>query len=79
MRTRIAKWGNSLGLRIPKAFTSDAGLNAGDEVELTIEGGRILITPVGKDYRLAELVDRITADNRHDETDWGRPVGTETW
>ncbi|MEE8060368.1 MAG: AbrB/MazE/SpoVT family DNA-binding domain-containing protein [Gemmatimonadales bacterium] len=79
MRTRIAKWGNSLGLRIPKVFTSDAGLSAGDEVELTIEGGRILITPVGRDYRLGELVDRITADNRHDETDWGRPVGTETW
>ena len=79
MRTRIAKWGNSLGLRIPKAFTSDAGLTAGDEVELTIEGGRILITPVERDYRLGELVDGITDANRHDETDWGQPVGTEVW
>jgi len=79
MRTRIAKWGNSLGLRIPKAFTSDAGLGDGDEVELTIEDGRIVISPVGREYRLGELVDRITPDNRHDESDWGRPVGTETW
>jgi antitoxin MazE len=79
MRTRIAKWGNSLGLRIPKAFTADAGLTDGAEVEITLEGGRILITPVGKEYRLGELVDRITKDNRHDETDWGRPVGNEVW
>jgi antitoxin MazE len=79
MRTRIAKWGNSLGLRIPKAFIADAGLADGDEVEITLEGGRIVITPVGKDYRLGELVDRITSDNRHDESDWGRPVGNEVW
>ena len=58
MRTRIAKWGNSLGVRIPKAFTADAGLADGDGVEITLEGGRIVITPVGKDYRLGELVDR---------------------
>ncbi len=79
MRTRIAKWGNSLGVRIPKAFTADAGLTDGDGVEITLEGGRIVITPVGKDYGLGELVDRITSDNRHDETDWGRPAGNEVW
>ncbi len=79
MRTRIAKWSNSLAMRIPKPFTADAGLADGDEVEITLEGGRIVITPVGKDYRLGELVDRITSDNRHDETDWGRPVGNEVW
>lgn len=79
MRTRIAKWGNSLAMRIPKPFTADAGLADGDEVEITLEGGRIVITPVGRDYGLGELIDRITADNRHDETDWGRPVGNERW
>ena len=44
-----------------------------------MEGGRIVITPVGKDYRLGELVERITSDNQHDETDWGHPVGKEVW
>ncbi len=79
MRTRIAKWGNSLGLRIPKAFIADAGLADGDEVEISLEGGRIVITPVGKDYGLGELVDGITRENRHDERDWGPPVGNEVW
>lgn len=79
MRTRIARWGNSLGLRIPSAFIKDAGLQDGDEVEITLEGGRIVVTPIGKNYRLGELVEGITSDNRHDETDWGRPVGNEIW
>ena len=79
MRTRIAKWGNSLGLRIPKAFIADAGLADGDEVEISLEGGRIVITPVGREYRLGELVDGITSENRHDERDWGPPVGNEVW
>ena len=28
---------------------------------------------------LDELVDAITLENRHDETDWGAPVGREAW
>lgn len=79
MRTRISKWGNSLAIRIPKAFTADAGLEDGDQVEITMESGCIVITPVGLDYRLGDLVEKITRENRHDETDWGRPVGNETW
>lgn len=79
VRTHVSKWGNSLAVRIPKAFTADAGLEAGDQVEITLEGGRIVITPVGREYRLGELVDGITADNRPAETDWGPPVGDEVW
>jgi len=29
MRTRIQRWGNSLGLRIPKSFAEEAGVEAG--------------------------------------------------
>jgi antitoxin MazE len=28
---------------------------------------------------LDELVERITPENRHDETDWGEPEGREVW
>lgn len=79
MRTRIAKWGNSLGLRIPKVFIADSGLGDGAEVEVTLEGGRIVITPLGRHYPLGELVEGITPENRHGETDWGRPTGNEVW
>jgi len=79
MRTRISKWGNSLGVRIPKAFAAEVGLEDGTPVDISVSGGRIVVTPVGREYQLEELVDGITAENRHTETDWGHPVGAEVW
>jgi len=32
MQTKVQKWGNSLGLRIPKSFAEQAGVEAGSEV-----------------------------------------------
>jgi antitoxin MazE len=74
---RISKWGNSLGIRIPKALVIEAGLGEGSEVELSLADGRLILTPVDRQYGLDELVDAITPENRHDETDWGKPVGHE--
>lgn len=44
MRTRIIKIGNSQGIRIPKPLLEQLG--AGEDVELTLEKGRIVIEPV---------------------------------
>lgn len=79
MRSRISKWGNSLGVRVPKAFAEALGLSPGDEVELTLEGGAMLLRAADREYRLEELVEGITPENRHVETDWGRPRGREGW
>ena len=32
-----------------------------------------------REYELHELVEAITLENRHNETDWGAPVGREVW
>jgi len=77
MRVRLCRWGNSIGLRIPKAFLVQAGLKEGDEVEIGLAGGVITLRPVLPEYDLAELAEQITPENRHDETDWGRPAGHE--
>lgn len=79
MQTRIAKWGNSLAIRIPKVFAHQTGLSPGAKVEVTVENGRLIITPVSPDYGLEELVQGITSENRHNETDWGPSVGAEVW
>lgn len=41
MNLQIAKWGNSLALRIPAEFVRSVGIKEGDRVEasLTIDGG----------------------------------------
>jgi len=77
--TQVAKWGNSLGLRLPKSVALEAQIGDGDTVDVAVENGAIVIRPARVRHSLEALVDGITKANRHDETDWGAPVGRETW
>ena len=78
MHTKIRKWGNSLGLRIPKSFAEEAGIQAGSEVDLSVADGELLIRPVRpRKYRLQDLLRGITSRNRHAEVEVGGPVGRE--
>ena len=78
--TRIAKWGNSLGLRVPKSVAREARLEDGDTVNVSVQNGTIVVKPARPAYSLDTLVAKITSGNRHDETDWGTtPVGHELW
>jgi antitoxin MazE len=77
--TQIARWGNSLGLRLPKSVAREAPIDEGDTVDVSVESGAIVIRPSRPSYSLDELVAKITPRNRHDESDWGPPVGGESW
>jgi antitoxin MazE len=77
--TQISKWGNSLGLRLPRSIAREARLDEGDTVDVSVAHGVIVIRPARPRYSLDELVDRITARNRHGESDWGRSLGNELW
>jgi antitoxin MazE len=80
MVTKIQKWGNSLGLRIPKSFAEHAGVEEGSAVDISIEGDRLIIHPVRPSkYELKELVSEIREDNLHDEIPTGRRRGREVW
>jgi antitoxin MazE len=77
--TQIAKWGNSLGLRLPKSVALEAQVDEGDTVDVAVKKGVIVIRPGRPRYSLEKLVAKITSRNRHDESDWGAPVGHEAW
>jgi antitoxin MazE len=80
METRIQKWGNSLALRIPQAFAREIGLAQDSSVQLSLEEGRLVITPVlAAGIRLEDLLAGITPDNLHGEADTGSAVGNEAW
>ena len=80
MRSQLSKWGNSLALRIPKAFAVDAQLENDSFVEISIVKGKIIITPVpAPGWTLDELLAGITKDNLHNEVDPGLAVGNEVW
>jgi antitoxin MazE len=83
MKVAFQKWGNSLALRVPKAFVDEIGASDGKAAEMTVSNGKLVIEIARmrrkRRYKLDELVSGITADNRHEQIDWGPPVGNEVW
>ena len=79
MKATVQKWGNSLGLRIPKAFAAEIGLVEDGLVNLSLVGRKLVVEAEPRSYRLKDLLAGITRANRHGETDWGAPVGAEAW
>jgi antitoxin MazE len=78
--TQVAKWGNSLAVRIPQAIVRDARLAEGDRLSLDLAGdGSIVLRSRYRKYSLDQLVAGIKPKNRHNETDWGVPQGQESW
>ncbi len=79
MKTKIKKWGNSLGIRIPKAFASELGLQDDSTVEVSISDHELVIRRSSPQYSLENLVARISKKNLHSEEDFGLPTGGEVW
>jgi antitoxin MazE len=77
--TQLSKWGNSLGVRLPRSVARELQLDDGDTVQLTVDNGAIVIRPSRPRYSLDDLVRRITPKNRHDESGWSGPLGDEMW
>ena len=82
MRVKISKWGNSLGLRLPRAAVEAAGLKPGAEVDVTIEGRDLRVRSVlpTKHFRLEDLLaemDRLGPEHHPETVDWGPDRGAE--
>ncbi|MBI3825926.1 MAG: AbrB/MazE/SpoVT family DNA-binding domain-containing protein [Candidatus Rokubacteria bacterium] len=80
MQTKIHKWGNSLGLRIPRSIAVEAQVEEGATVDLSVENGRLLVRPLRvRKYSLNVLLRRVGRRNLHGEVWTGRAVGREAW
>ena len=80
MKLKIKKWGNSLALRIPKAFAVGTHIHDSSIVDLVFRDGKLIIVPVEKQrFRLSDLLKQIGKDNLHAEIETGEPVGAESW
>jgi antitoxin MazE len=80
VRVAVRKWGNSLGVRIPKALAEQAGIANGSAIDLVADGNRLVATPIVDAPTLDDLVAGITPENRHGEVDPPRAqVGREAW
>lgn len=80
MVSMIARWGNSLAIRIPQNLAKEIDLTEGSEVEMVLLDGNLVIKPkTRRRYSIEELVQSITPDNLHSEVESGISVGTEIW
>jgi antitoxin MazE len=78
--THVAKWGNSLAVRIPQAIVREARLAEGDRLSFDLAGdGSLVLRSRHRKYALDQLVAGIRPGNRHCETVWGAPKGKEVW
>lgn len=72
------RWGNSIGLRIPKEMASELNLEEESAVYLQVKDGKLIVEPK-KDLSLEEMVDLINEDNKQELIDFGNPVGRELY
>ncbi len=84
MRVAFLKWGNSLALRVPKAFAQEIGASVGKAANMEVREGKLIVEIARpkrsrRRYTLQQLVAGITPKNRHPELEWGPPVGNEIW
>jgi len=78
-RGKVQKWGNSLGIRIRKSLADQLNLSESTEVDIAIRGEKLIVTPCRKTCTLSSLLENITPDTLHDETDFGDREGKEAW
>ena len=81
MQATIQKWGNSQGIRIPKAFLEALGMMENDLVELSRVDDNIVIKKVKKETELTldDIFEGYEGEVAAEEYDWGSPVGKEVW
>jgi antitoxin MazE len=71
----LQKWGNSIGVRLPKPMLEQVGLREGARVEVSVEGDHLIIRR-GR-LKLADLLAQCKPENRPEQVDFGPPVGRE--
>jgi antitoxin MazE len=82
MLAKIQKWGNSQGLRISKNLLADAQLNVGDEVDIRVKDGVMIVAPAKRTrgrHNFKDLVARIPENYQPGEVNWYENVGKEVW
>ncbi len=68
MEATIQKWGNSLGIRLPKLYANEIGMTSGTKVKMKIKDGKVIIEAIkNPKLKLDELLDNINSENIHSE------------
>lgn len=82
----FSKWGNSQGIRIPRALSDMLDIHINDKVEISVHDQAICIKKVTKYKNLRERLEAFYEKPLEsifvedcEELDWGDPEGKEIW
>ncbi len=80
MTTTIQKWGNSQGIRIPKALLDTVKWSENEQINIEVDNGKLVMEKVkGKRKNIKELFADYKGEYEKIEVDWGEPEGEEIW
>jgi len=80
METRLQKWGNSSGIRIPSSILKSLNLKVNDIVNIEKEKEKIVISiPKKEKISLEERFKNYHGENLAKDFSWDEPVGREIW
>ncbi len=80
METKLQKWGNSDGIRIPNSFKKLLNLKTNDKVDLSYEEDKIIITkPQKEKISLQERFAQYNGENLAKDFSWDEAKGKEIW
>lgn len=77
MKTRIQRWGNDLALIIPKTVAEAANIQDESDVDIAVVQGGLWVKLTKPRFTLEAVLEGITDENLHAETDTGSVVGRE--
>ncbi|HGM7841847.1 TPA: AbrB/MazE/SpoVT family DNA-binding domain-containing protein [Serratia marcescens] len=81
MKVFIKKWGNSAGMLVPSALMNELELQVGQEMDMQVIDGTLVIKPVKKRYSLQQLLDSCDGEAPAADDNWEHmpPAGKEVW
>jgi antitoxin MazE len=77
MQVKIARWGNSLGVRIPGEMARRIGLAEGARVDIEVKNDRLVLSRARPRYALEELLRGMDRKAIGEAFDWGADQGRE--
>lgn len=76
----IKQWGNSLGVRLPASVAREAHLCIDQRVRISVEDGRVIITPViDVPLTLEQRLARFDPARHGGEVMASQAIGAERW
>lgn len=77
----VAKWGNSVGVRLPKECLAAGQISIGDKLQVEAALDQITFKRLREPtkYRLEDILESFDTPGIHEELAWGGAKGAEIW